>query len=111
MDQQVAATAVVEKGLCRRGVAGDNNDAVRRIEPEAEGIDHVLVPHWKCRDRDIAVSVDDARRDLVCIDLVTGCVFLVETVDPPVNVDLPRFEDVLGHRRYSLWAVDLKRLT
>src|SRR5262249_50817934 len=28
-----------------------------------------------------------------------------------VNVDLPRLEDVLGHGRYSLRAVDLERLS
>ncbi len=60
VDEDIAVSAVIDQRLRGRGVAGNHDDAVGRIEPEAEGVGHVFMLRGKRRDRDVVVLVDDA---------------------------------------------------
>lgn len=50
VDEDVAAPTVVDERPRGRGVARNHDDAVGRIEPEAEGINHVFVLRGECRN-------------------------------------------------------------
>src|SRR3954468_15513342 len=97
VDEDVATKAMVDERLRGRRVAGYHNDAVRRIEPEAERIDHILMLCGECGDPDFWVLVNDTRRDLVRIHSAAGRPAPIDTVGPGVDVYLPSLEHVLRH--------------
>src|SRR3981081_1794659 len=80
VNEDVATAAVVDERLGRNGVTGNYDGAVRRFEPEAERIDHVLMPGRKCRDRKVSVLVDNAWHDLVRADPAAGRVVPMKAV-------------------------------
>src|SRR5215204_5205831 len=89
VNEDVATMAVIYERLGRNSVTGNDDGAVRRLEPEAEGIDHVLMLRRKCRDRYVSIPVDNARRDLVRVDHAACRIVAMESIAAHVNVDLP----------------------
>src|SRR5262245_19388748 len=110
MNKHVTAPAVVDERLSGRGVAGNDDATVGRLESIAEGIDHLLVTHGKCRDCHVVVPIDHAGYDLVHLDLVARRIVAVEPAGTRIDVNLPSFDDALGHRLEPSWAIDRKRL-
>src|SRR3954447_20683597 len=98
MDEDVATAAVVDERLRWNRITGNYDGAVGCFQPEAKGIDHILMPHRKCCDRDIGVLVDKARHDLLRIDLAACGSFSMKAVATGGDVDLPSLEDALRHR-------------
>src|SRR3981081_2351853 len=110
VNEDVATVAVVDEGFGLNGVTGNYDGAVRRFEPEAEGIDHVLMPRRKCRDRDVSVLVDNAWHDLVRVDIAAGRSFSMKAVTARGDVDLPGFEDVRRHRLDPFRTINGERI-
>lgn len=110
VDQDVAASAGLDDGVARRGVARDHDRAVGGVEAEAEGVRPGAVRHREGGHRHVLVPVDLARLDLVRIHLDPGHVLRLASVEADVDVLGVGGEEVLGHRPGPGWSVDLQRL-
>src|SRR5262249_26538420 len=101
--------AVIKERLRRCGVAGDHDHPIWRVDTLLERINHPLTEKMKLSHGDIIIPIDDSRSDFVSANFVTGRAVPPETIDSPVDVHLPRLEDILGHGRYPLRAIHLER--
>src|SRR5262245_38909744 len=101
---------MVKQRLHGRRVAGDHDSTLQRVEPVADGIDHLPMLHGEGVNLDIAVPMDDAWRNLLHVHFATMRIVVSDAVDPPIYVNLPGIEYVLGHGLDSFGTIDIERL-
>ena len=109
VQQHVAARSHLGHDVKRRGVAADDDDAIRCREPVAVALQRPVADR-EGLDPHAIVLVDDAGRDLRRLDPVADLVGALKAVQPEVDVRSVGGEDVLRHGADAPGPKDLERL-
>src|SRR5712671_1827843 len=110
VNKDIATATVLDNCFGWRGVARYHDLPVGGFETIAKRALHFAMTHWKCRNGDIAIFVDDAGPDLVRIDTTPIRFESLWAMYPIGDVQFPRFGDVLGHRLEPRRAIDIEWL-
>ena len=99
VDQDVAVLAVVHQRLHRGGITRDDNRAIPCVEAVAE---RISISSWRTENAVTLTSGPGNRSPAlfrVRLDRASGWVVPIDAIGAAFDVDLPGFENVLGHGR------------